>query len=117
MATFAGLLGTRLPDDAGPDSYDMSAPLVGTKYKKPIREAIVSHSENGTFAIRQTGWKVILDNKTSGGWMAPAGKPPVPGSPGQLYNLVEDPLEQNDLWKKHPEIVARLTAVFCLSLK
>jgi arylsulfatase A-like enzyme len=111
LATFARLAGARLPADAGPDSYDISPVLFGEKGPKPIREALVSHSENGTFAIRQGGWKLILDNKTSGGWMAPAGKPPVPGSPGQLYNLVEDPLEQNDLWEKHSEIVARLTAL------
>jgi hypothetical protein len=39
--------------------------------------------------------------------MTPAGKPPVPGTPGQLYNLAEDPLETDDLWEQKPEIVAR----------
>jgi arylsulfatase A len=111
MATFAALTGAGLPDDAGPDSYDLSAPLLGTACAKPIREALVSHSENGTFAIRQGSWKLILDNKTSGGWMAPAGTPPKPGTPGQLYNLADDPYEQNDLWEKKPEIVERLTAL------
>ena len=111
LATFARLAGARVPADAGPDSFDISPALFGEKTPEPIREALVSHSENGTFAIRQGEWKLILDNKTSGGWMTPAGKPPVPGSPGQLYNLGEDPLEQNDLWEKHPEIVARLTAL------
>jgi len=111
LATFAGLTGGELSEDAGPDSYDISPILLGTTSRAPIREALVSHSENGTFAIRQGEWKLILDNKTSGGWMAPAGKPPVPGSPGQLYNLAEDPLESDDLWEKRPEIVARLTAL------
>ncbi len=117
LATFAALTGGGLPDEAGPDSYDISPALFdGGSSKKsgtttPIREALVSHSENGTFAIRQGAWKLILDNKTSGGWMAPAGTPPAPGTPGQLYNLAEDPTEQNDLWEKKPEIVARLTAL------
>ncbi|MBM3293319.1 MAG: arylsulfatase [Candidatus Aminicenantes bacterium] len=111
LATFARFAGAGLSKDAGPDSYDISPALLGEKRPKPIREALVSHSQNGTFAIRQGGWKLILDNKTSGGWMTPAGKPPVPGSPGQLYNLAEDPKEQDDLWEKHPEIVARLTAL------
>jgi arylsulfatase A-like enzyme len=111
LATFARIAGASLPAEAGPDSYDIAPAMFGEKQPKPIREAIVSHSENGTFAVRQGGWKLVLDNKTSGGWMTPAGKPPVPGSPGQLYHLSEDPLEQNDLWEKHPEIVARLTAL------
>ena len=111
LATFARLAGARLPEDAGPDSYDVYPALLGGKRAGPIREALVSHSENGTFAIRQGEWKLILDTKTSGGWMAPAGKPPVPGTPGQLYNLPEDPGEQNDLWEKRPEIVARLNAL------
>jgi arylsulfatase A len=111
LATFAALTGAGLPEDAGPDSYDISPALFGRKGPNPIREGLVSHSENGTFAIRQGEWKLILDNKTSGGWMAPAGKPPQAGTPGQLYNLAADPFEQDDLWEKRPEIVARLTAL------
>jgi len=111
LATFAALTGAAVSDEAGPDSCDISPALLGKKGAAPIREALVSHSQNGTFAIRQGGWKLILDNKTSGGWMTPAGKPPAPGTPGQLYNLAEDPREQNDLWDEKPEIVARLTAL------
>lgn len=76
-----------------------------------MREAIVSHSEDGTFAIRQDAWKLILDNRTSGGWMAPEGTPPVPGAPGQLYDLTEDPGETRDLWGERSDIVAALTAL------
>ncbi len=111
LATFAALTGAGLPEEAGPDSYDISPALFGKKGPDPIREALVSHSEDGTFAIRQGPWKLILDNKTSGGWMAPAGRPPLPGTPGQLYNLAADPGESHDLWEKRPEIVARLTAL------
>ncbi len=108
MATFASITGAKLSPEDGPDSYNISPAILGEKYKKPIREAIVSHSENGTFAIRQGAWKLILDNKTSGGWMTPEGLPPQPGTPGQLYNLKDDPYEENDLWEKYPEIVDRL---------
>jgi arylsulfatase A-like enzyme len=111
LATFAALTGAALPEDAGPDSYDIAPALFGRKGPQPIREALVSHSENGTFAIRQGPWKLILDNKTSGGWMAPEGRPPRPGAPGQLYNLAEDPQESRDLWEARPEIVSRLTAL------
>jgi arylsulfatase A len=111
MAAFAALTGGGMPAEAGPDSWDISPALLGKKGPAPIREALVSHSENGTFAIRQGAWKLILDNETSGGWMIPAGPPPRPGTPGQLYNLAEDPGEARDLWKERPEIVARLTAL------
>ena len=111
LATFAALTGPALPEDTGPDSCDISPAFFGKKGPAPIREALVSHSENGTFAIRQGPWKLVLDNKTSGGWMTPAGEPPKLGTPGQLYNLAEDSRETNDLWEKRPEIVARLTAL------
>ncbi len=111
MATFASLLGVQLPPSAGPDSYDISPALLGARRATPIREALVLHSENGTFAIRRGAWKLVLDNKTSGGWMAPAGTPPQPGTPGQLYNLVDDPAERNDFWEKRPDIVRELQAL------
>ena len=111
MATLSSITGAEMKPEAGPDSYDISPALLGKKLKKPIREALVYHSENGTFAIQQGEWKLILDNETSGGWMPPSGEPPKPGTPGQLYNLARDPYEENNLWDKHPEIVARLSAL------
>ena len=111
LATIASLTGTRVPADAGPDSYDLSPALLRRTGSGRIREAIVSHSENGTFAIRQGEWKLIADNKTSGGWMVPAGEPPRPGSPGQLYNLADDPAETKDLWDARPDVVSRLTGL------
>jgi arylsulfatase A len=111
LATVASLTGARLPAGAGPDSYDVSPALLGRKGTARIREAIVSHSENGTFAIRQGPWKLILDNKTSGGWMVPEGTPPKAGTPGQLYQLADDPAEERDLWGRRPDIVQRLTAL------
>jgi len=43
--------------------------------------------------------------------MVPEGTPPVPGAPGQLYHLAEDPAETSDLWAERPDIVAELTAL------
>jgi len=82
---------------------------LGEKYNEPIREAIVHHSCFGVFSIRQGPWKLILETKSSGGWVKPGGSGPEPGSPGQLYNLTDDLYEENDLWDKHPEIVQDLT--------
>ena len=109
MATFAGILDSDLPADAGQDSYDILPALLGEKTINPNRDTLISHSEDGTFAIRQGNWKLILDNKTSGGWVEPAGEPPEPNTPGQLYDLVSDPFEKKDLWEKRPDIVKQLT--------
>jgi arylsulfatase A-like enzyme len=111
MATCAAILGVKLPEDAGPDSCNLLPALLGENLSKPIREAIVSHSVYGVFAIRQGPWKLILDNEDSGGWVEPRGSAPKPGSPGQLYNLDEDPAEENNLFHKHPAFVGHLTAL------
>jgi arylsulfatase A-like enzyme len=79
--------------------------LLGEKLDRPIREAIVHHSGAGVFAIRQGKWKLILESKGAGYHDGP----PKPGSPGQLYNLADDPYEKNDLWDQRPQIVKRLT--------
>ncbi len=109
MATCAAILDAELPAEAGLDSFNILPALLGKKQDAPIKEALVSHSENGTFAIRQGNWKLILDNKTSGGWVEPAGERPQPGSPGQLYDLESDPYEKNDLWEERQDIVERLS--------
>ncbi|MFQ6131951.1 MAG: arylsulfatase [Armatimonadota bacterium] len=111
LATCAAIVGVSLPDSAGEDSYNILPALLGEVRDQPIREAIVSHSVSGVFAIRQGPWKLILENQDSGGWVPPAGSGPKPGSPGQLYNLDEDPGEQINLFHEHPAIVQRLTAL------
>ena len=109
IATCAAIVGAELPDDVGPDSFNILPALLDAELVKPIRPAIVHHSVFGVFSIRQGKWKLILDTKTSGGWVRPRGKKPQPGTPGQLYNLQDDPYEQNDLWEEYPDIVERLT--------
>lgn len=111
LATCAALTGATLGEDDGPDSYDIMPALLGSELSKPIREALVHHSGSGVFAIRKGNWKLILETKTSGGWVEPSGKPPVAGAPGQLYNLEEDPYERNDLWNTYPGVVEELTAL------
>src|SRR5262249_46642989 len=111
LATTAAILGVKLPDDAGEDSYDILPALLGQKRAKPIREAMVHHSSDGTFAIRQGPWKLAMA-LGSHGFSQPKDTAPEPGGPtGQLYNLVKDPAESNNVWLQNPEVVARLTAL------
>jgi arylsulfatase A-like enzyme len=109
MATVATVIGAELPADAGEDSYNILPALRGDRLAQPIREAIVHHSGDGTFAIRQGPWKLALA-LGSHGFSIPRDIKPKPGeAQGQLYKLDDDPAERDNLWLKHPEIVKRLT--------
>lgn len=60
--------------------------------------------------IRSGNWKLI-NQLGSGGFTKPNKIKPVQGEPaGQLYNLAEDLAETTNVYEKHPEIVAKLTA-------
>ncbi len=110
FATAADLLGERLPRDGGEDSFSM-LPLLRGRTGRPVRPALVSHSGDGMFAIREGDWKLV-EGLGSGGFTPPRLEQPVPGGPeGQLYHLGEDPGEQRNLWKERPAEVARLQAM------
>jgi hypothetical protein len=109
MATCADILGAKLPHTAGEDSVSYLPVLLG-QAKQPVRDSLVHHSINGSFAIRQGQWKLELCGG-SGGWSAPR-----PGSPAeknlpttQLYDLSRDIGETNNLAAAHPELIERLT--------
>ena len=85
--------------------------LLNEPRKAPIHEAVVHHSGNGVFAIRQGKWKLIT-HLGSGGWTKPTTEKPVPGGPnGQLYDMSQDISERRNLWLEHPDVVERLTAL------
>ncbi len=109
MATCADILGAKLPDNAGEDSVSLLPVLLG-KAKGPVHEAVVHHSVNGSFAIRQGRWKLILC-PGSGGWSYPRpGRDDTSKLPlVQLYDLSSDPSEQHNVEHEHPQVVERLT--------
>lgn len=75
------------------------------------RTAIVHHSANGHFVIRDGDWKLHL-GLGSGGFTPPVEVTPPPGeAPGELFNLKDDPAEQRNLYAAQPAVVARLTAL------
>ena len=111
FATLADILGTPLPETAGEDSVSMLPALEGRE-SAPAREVLVHHSINGSFAVRQGSWKLLLC-ADSGGWSEPR-----PGSsvaktlPSvQLYQLAMDPGETNNVAAAHPDVVRRLSAL------
>lgn len=108
IATCADLLSQKLPDDAAEDSVSLLPALVG-KDTAPLREAVVHHSMDGRFAIRQGRWKLELC-AGSGGWESPKepaalkqGLPPI-----QLYDMSTDVGEQRNVESANPDTVQRL---------
>jgi arylsulfatase A-like enzyme len=109
VATIAELLVEELPDDAGEDSFSLASLLFGRDDAEVARRALVHHSGDGVFALREHGWKAIF-HLGSGGFSAPKKEEPTPGGPqGQLYNLVDDPEETRNLWLEQPAMVERLS--------
>ena len=72
---------------------------------KPVkpRPAMVHHSSTA-FALRHGKWKIVFG----------VGENRVKTVDGRayLYDLDADPFETNDLWSRHPEVVADLTKQF-----
>ncbi len=103
IATIADILGTKLPDNAGEDSFSLLPLLKGDD--KPVRPHAVSCAASGIPGVRVGDWKLILaaDPKQD----SAAAKSPV-----QLYNLATDLGEQSNLAAEHPERVASMQAVY-----
>ena len=107
FATCAEIVGVELPDNAAEDSVSTLDRMLGRAPKAP-RPAVVHHSANGTFAVREGKWKLILSTG-SGGRERPVGRP---GSePYRLYDLAADPRETTDVAGENFRVVAHLSAV------
>jgi arylsulfatase A-like enzyme len=115
LATVAGLLGVKLPENAGEDSYNILPALLGQNRDQPIREATVHHAASGRFAIRKGDW-VLIDGP-SGDDNGPRGEPAwfkkkrsyqPHALPGELYNLGQDLAQRRNLYAEHPDKVREL---------
>ena len=110
MATAADIVGSKLPENAAEDSISFLPTLLG-QGDTPSRTTLVSHSINGSFAIRDGLWKLCLC-PGSGGWSAPRpGQKAADLPPVQLFNLRDDIGEKTNLHDQHPEVVERLTVL------
>jgi arylsulfatase A len=108
FATCADILKSKLPTDEAVDSVSILPALLGED--KTLREAVVHHSIDGRFAIRQGNWKLIFSSG-SGGWASPKdaeattlGMPDV-----QLYDMLDEPSESTNIQSAHPDVVDKLT--------
>ncbi len=103
MATFAAILSTKLPDNAGEDSYSMLPLLKGRD--KPIRESAVNCSLTGVPSLREGKWKLI-SGKANGGFTKLADDHKI-----KLYNLTDDPGETVNLASDQPGRVEEMRAM------
>lgn len=95
-SSFAHLAGIPLPTDRRIDSLDLSGLLNGDA-SVPGRDTFFYYWQNGLEAVRQKEWKLHCAKN---------------GVPFHaLYNLVSDPAETTDLFSKHPDLVAHLSAL------
>lgn len=109
FATVAELTGQTPPANTCEDSVSFLPALFG----KPIsstRAGVIHHSISGHFAYRTGAWKLILA-RGSGGWTAPKENAVPQDAPeAQLYELQQDPGEQENLYLKKPELAKQLLA-------
>ena len=101
LRTFADLLGTTLPENAGEDSVSFLPLLKGDE--KPVRENAISTGASGTPGLRVGDWKYI-PAPGSGGW----GKGGDQSQPVQLYNLASDISESKNLAAEMPEKLEKM---------
>ena len=109
-ATCASIVDYPLKDNEAEDSYDLLPLFDQQEIEGSFREATIHHSINGSFAIRQGDWKLIMC-PGSGGWSypRPGNKEVIATLPKiQLYDLKNDPAESNNLEALNTQKVTEL---------
>lgn len=106
MATLAAITKAKLPVDAAPDSRNLKRLLLNkTNRGAPF---VIQQNLNSTLAIVRKNWK----------WIEPSDAEPIEfwtktelgNNPGpQLFNLLKDPGETNNLVNQHPNEANRLS--------
>lgn len=100
LSSLAALTGQKIPENQAPDSLNVLPALLGKS--KVGRQSLVEHAD--ALAYIEGSWKVIegsskapMNNDTH----TELGNSPQP----QLFNLADDPGEQDDVAAKYPERV------------
>jgi arylsulfatase A-like enzyme len=94
-------------EEVAEDSFNVLSSLLGASMAKPIRSSMILHSPNGNFAIRRGSWKYI-EGKASPTLKRISRRDELVA---QLYNLKDDPGEENDLLNEHSEIANHLAGL------
>ncbi|NQZ57814.1 MAG: sulfatase-like hydrolase/transferase, partial [Lentisphaeraceae bacterium] len=106
MPTLADLIGDKKRAGTFKDGISFAPALQGLKSK---RDTLIMLGIRSALAIRKNEWKLI-PFQGSGGFSKPARRRARKGeAAGQLYNLSNDPGEQNNLYEQYPEIAQELS--------
>ncbi len=106
LASMAALAGQRLDSQAGPDSFDVSAALLGKS--QTGRDHLVEHA--GVLSLIKGDWKYIEPGR--GGRVNANTNTELGNAPqAQLYNLKDDLGEKKNLAAEQPEIVKEMAAM------
>ena len=110
-ATCADMLGISIDDQTGEDSHSIWPVLTSEVDVVPGQEALVQQSSKNFLVVRKDEWKYIT-GIGSGGFSEPSVVNPEDGQAiGQLYNLNNDPSEDNNLFLQMPDKVSELSAL------
>ncbi len=110
FATCAGIINSSIPKGTAIDSYDFSNTLFSDTPVTTERENIVFHSSKGCLSIEKKEWKLIACNNSGGGLRNKyIPNDQVFETPGQLYNMHNDPYEKENVYNQYPQIVEELT--------
>ena len=132
FATISTITKNNYEDSTAEDSYDFSNVLLSKATPNFEREFLIHHSASGFFGIRNHEWKLLIhegsgseDNNKSiySGELSSnqnsddkqnydhkkviSSKGPI-----QLYNILNDEHEDNNLYLEHPDIVQELSTKF-----
>lgn len=108
FASFASMLGVAIPEGAAPDSKDFLESWLNPNAEG--REYVIEQNLQNNLAINDGEWKYIPAGK--GAAYSKYTNTEFGNDPDhdQLYDMVNDPGEKNNLADSHPEEVARLSA-------
>lgn len=112
MATLARIVGVELPENAAPDSYDITPVLKGKKYKSPLREATVHNTYPEIWGLRKGEW-LYINNSTGSQREMPESFKKLRGygdfiTNGLLFDMEKDPEQRVNLHEKYPEKVKEM---------
>ncbi|MDO6439302.1 arylsulfatase [Cyclobacterium sp. 1_MG-2023] len=96
LPTLAALVGEKIPEGASRDGYNLLPVFYGDKVDLEKREAVVVRGSGESYALREGKWKVVG-----------LGDYPFT-SPGELYDLAEDPGETKNIYAENSELADKL---------